>query len=74
VGVGAAALVELLGLLVAQLGPSTSMRVARSPALVRDRRPLVITVEPTAGLDATVTMPPPTFGFLSVAVALLFAR
>ena len=47
--------------------------VAKTPTMLKQRRPLVITMEPSAGLDATVTMTPPTFGFLFAAGALLLA-
>jgi hypothetical protein len=47
--------------------------VARHPALLKERRPLVITLEPDAALAATLTMPPPTFAFLLDVAAILFA-
>jgi hypothetical protein len=40
--------------------------VSRRPALLKERRPLVVTMEPAAGFKATVTMPPQTFEFVTV--------
>jgi hypothetical protein len=47
--------------------------VARNPALVKQPRPLVITLERSSALDATVTMPRPTFEFLVEVAGILFA-
>jgi hypothetical protein len=47
--------------------------VTKVPDLFKTRRPMVITVEPTPALDATVTMPPATFGFVFAIATLLFA-
>jgi hypothetical protein len=47
--------------------------MARDPALVKRRRPLVVTLEPGATVDATVTMPPDTVTFLLAVAAMLFA-
>ena len=46
--------------------------VAKDPTLLQERRPLVVTLEPRSNLDATITMPPQTFGFLLIVAALLF--
>lgn len=45
--------------------------VARVPDLAKRRLPLVVTLEPTAGIDATVAMPTPTFSFLWGVAAVL---
>ena len=46
--------------------------VAKNPALLKERRPVVITVEPSPGLDATVAMPPQTFEFMFIVAAMLW--
>lgn len=46
--------------------------VARNPTLLKERRPVVVTLEPSAGLDATVSVPPQTFFYLLAAASLLF--
>jgi hypothetical protein len=45
--------------------------VARNAALFKERRPVVLTLEPAAGLDASITMPPATFAFLLAVAAML---
>jgi len=47
--------------------------VARRPDLIKVGRPMVITLEPGAALDATVTLPPVTVSFLLAVASLLFA-
>jgi len=52
-------------------GPLAAM-VSRNPALFKERRPLVLTLERGGVLDATVSLPPATFTFLVALASLLF--
>jgi hypothetical protein len=45
--------------------------VARNPALFKERRALVLTLERGPAIDATVTMPPATFAFLLAVIPML---
>jgi hypothetical protein len=47
--------------------------VARNATLLKERRPVVVTIEPGPDLDATVTLPPQTFFYLLAVASLLFS-